>query len=152
MRPMGDGGHAGRAAGRHDAPSAGRSHLTYEQLRLAIPRSGGVLLKILRGRSNLALSLVLGASFLSSLVCAIPVSAGASNAIPQAATATISGRVSVASSQGVSNNLSSITVKLTGPAPATTSQEEVSENDGRFQFAHLLPGNYKLEVSVEGFK
>jgi len=111
-----------------------------------------VLLKILRSRSNLALSLVLGASLLSSLVCAIPASAWAGAAIPQAATGTISGRVSVASSEGVSNNLSAITVKLTGPSPATTSQEEVSDNDGRFQFAHLLPGNYKLEVSVEGFK
>ncbi len=71
---------------------------------------------------------------------------------PQATTATISGRVSVASSQGVSNNLSAITVKLTGPAPATTSQEAVSDTEGRFEFARLAPGSYKLEISVEGFK
>lgn len=71
---------------------------------------------------------------------------------PQAATAAISGRVSVASSQGVSNNLSSITVLLTGPQPATTSQNEVSDAEGRFQFNRLAPGVYKLDVAVEGFK
>jgi hypothetical protein len=72
---------------------------------------------------------------------------------PQAGTGSISGRVSVASTQGgVTNNLSAITVKLTGPAPATTSQEQVSETDGRFEFTHLGPGSYKMEATVEGFK
>jgi hypothetical protein len=71
---------------------------------------------------------------------------------PQAATATISGRVSVASSQGVSNNLSSITVLLTGLQPTAASQNEVSDAEGRFQFNRLAPGVYKLDVTVEGFK
>jgi carboxypeptidase family protein len=78
--------------------------------------------------------------------------AGDSSPSPQTATATISGRVSVASSQGVSNNLSGIGVKLTGPAPATTSQEEVSDTDGRFEFDRLAPGTYTLSAEVEGFK
>ena len=83
-----------------------------------------------------------------------PVSAGErdSNPSPQAATSSISGRVSVASSQGVSNNLAGISVKLTGPAPATTSQEEVSDTEGRFEFERLAPGTYTLSVVVEGFK
>jgi Carboxypeptidase regulatory-like domain/TonB-dependent Receptor Plug Domain len=60
--------------------------------------------------------------------------------------------VSVASSQGVSNNLSGITVKLTGPAPAATSKEAVSDTEGRFEFTRLAPGTYTLNVAVDGFK
>jgi hypothetical protein len=76
----------------------------------------------------------------------------AADSPPQTGTATISGRVSVASSQGVSNNLAAITVKLTGPAPATTSQEAISDNEGRFEFTKLAPGGYTLEITVDGFK
>jgi hypothetical protein len=110
------------------------------------------LLNILRSRANSARWIVLGALLLSALACAVPGFAGAGDASPQAATGTISGRVSVASTQGVSNNLSSITVKLTGPAPATTSQGAISDAEGRFEFARLTPGSYTLEITVEGFK
>ncbi len=89
---------------------------------------------------------------LYAMVCAVPGFAREGDSSPQAATASISGRVSVASTQGVTNNLSAITVKLTGPAPAVTSQEEVSDAEGRFEFSRLAPGNYMLEVTVEGFK
>jgi hypothetical protein len=47
-----------------------------------------------------------------STVFAAPGFARDGDPSPQAATASISGRVSVASTQGVSNNLASITVKL----------------------------------------
>jgi hypothetical protein len=94
----------------------------------------------------------LGVLLLAAMSCVVPGFARGSDSSPQATTASISGRVSVASAQGVSNNLSAITVKLTGPAPATTSQDAVSDSDGRFEFTHLAPGNYKLEVTVEGFK
>jgi carboxypeptidase family protein/TonB-dependent receptor-like protein len=90
--------------------------------------------------------------FSFALACLLARSAAAAPPNPQNGTASISGRVSVASSQGVSNNLSAITVKLTGPAPGTTSQEQVSETDGRFEFTRLDAGMYKMEAAVEGFK
>ncbi len=106
----------------------------------------------LLGRTKLNQWLIVGAAVLSALLCAVPGFARAGDSAPQAGTATLSGRVSVASSTGVTNNLSAITVKLTGPAPAATAQEQVSDTDGRFEFTRLAPGNYKLEISVDGFK
>src|SRR5579863_5419837 len=96
--------------------------------------------------------IIAGVCAFSALFCAAPGSARESDAIPQSATGIISGRVNVASAQGVSNSLSAVTVKLTGPAPAVTSQESVSDNEGRFEFDRLTPGVYKLDISVEGFK
>lgn len=97
--------------------------------------------------------IILGAFlFFAAISAADPELARAGAPLPQGLTASISGRVSVASAQGVSNNLSAITVKLTGPAPATTTQEEVSDGEGRYEFAHLVPGSYKVEITVDGFK
>jgi hypothetical protein len=111
-------------------------------------------LSILQSRANLFHWIVLGVVFLSALSCEASGFARERDADspPQAATASISGRVSVASSQGVSNNLSSITVMLTGPLSATTVRNEVSDAEGRFEFSRLAPGNYKLDVTVQGFK
>jgi hypothetical protein len=111
-------------------------------------------LTILRSRANLFHCFVLGGLFLLVFFCEARGFARErdTDSPPQAATASISGRVSVASSQGVSNNLSAITVKLTGPLPATTAQNEVSDAEGRFEFDHLVPGNYKLDAALEGFK
>jgi hypothetical protein len=109
-------------------------------------------LNILRSRTKVAERIVFGILLPCFLIFAAPGFARKADPIPQGTTATISGRVSVASTQGVSNNLSAITVKLTGPAPATTALEAVSDTEGRFEFAHLTAGSYKLEVTVEGFK
>jgi len=110
------------------------------------------LLNILRSRSKPALWVLLGASWLFVLTCAVPEFARGAGSTPQVANASISGRVSVASTQGVTNNLSSITVKLTGPAPAVTSQDAVSDTEGRFEFDRLAAGSYTLDIAVEGFK
>ena len=110
------------------------------------------MLNILQKKGRPPAWMVFWTFLLAVMVCAFPGFAPASDSPPQASTATISGRVSVASAQGVSNNLSAITVKLTGPTPATTSQEAVSDTEGRFAFSHLAPGTYKLEIAVDGFK
>ncbi|HLJ22745.1 MAG TPA: TonB-dependent receptor [Candidatus Acidoferrales bacterium] len=110
-------------------------------------------MKILPRVEKLAQSILFSAFLLSASVCMISRSVRAADASPQASTGIISGRVSVASSQGgVSNNLAAITVKLTGPVPDTASQETVSDNEGRFEFDRLAPGSYALAISVEGFK
>jgi len=111
-----------------------------------------MLLKKLHCSVNLARWIVLGAFVLCELTRAVPGRAREADSIPQATTASISGRVSVASSQGVSNNLSGITVKITGPAPAVTSKEAVSDTEGRFEFTRMAPGTYTLDVNVDGFK
>jgi len=107
---------------------------------------------MLQRKAGKAERFAMWAVLLVSSGCMIPGFARAAGLPPQAATGAISGRVSVASTQGVSNNLSAITVKLTGPDPATTSQEQVSDAEGRFEFDRLAPGSYKLEAAVEGFK
>lgn len=96
--------------------------------------------------------IVFALAILSVVFSAVPGIAGEGDATPQASTASISGRVSVASSQGVSNNLSGIAVKLTGPAPGVTSKEVVSDTEGRFEFTRLTPGTYTLAATVDGFK
>ena len=111
-----------------------------------------MLLKMLESRQKLQRWIVFAVVMLSAICSAVPGIAGDGDLAPQASTASISGRVSVASSEGVSNNLSGITVKLTGPAPAATSKEVVSDTEGRFEFTRLSPGAYTLNVTVEGFK
>src|SRR5438270_8671758 len=85
-------------------------------------------------------------------ICAIPGFAQRTMADPQVFTASISGKVTVTTGEGSTNNLAGITVKLTGPAPATTTRSIVTDADGRYEFMHLPPGNYSTEASLEGFK
>src|SRR6202171_3055600 len=95
---------------------------------------------------------LLGALLLALSICAIPGFAQRPGADPQLSTATIAGRVTVTTGEGSTNALAGITVKLTGPAPASTSQSTVTDAEGRYEFSRLVPGNYTTEDSLEGFK
>jgi hypothetical protein len=43
-------------------------------------------------------------------------------------------------------------VKLTGPAPRSTSQSTLTDAEGRYEFARLATGSYTIEASVGGFE
>ncbi len=43
-------------------------------------------------------------------------------------------------------------MKLTGPAPRSTSQSILTDAEGHYEFTRQAPGSYTLEASVEGFK
>src|SRR5689334_2451653 len=106
------------------------------------------MLRVNRGSIR---AILVAAAALCVLFCAAPGFPRANDAPPQSSTGTLLGRVSVASSQGgMTNNLAAIDVKLTGPSPASTSQDALSDNDGRFEFDRLVPGNYTLAISVDG--
>ncbi len=43
-------------------------------------------------------------------------------------------------------------MKLTGPAPRSTSQSTLTDAEGRYEFARLATGSYTIEASVGGFE
>jgi hypothetical protein len=88
----------------------------------------------------------------SLILCAVPGFSQQTGAPPQAGTASLCGKITTTTGENTTNNIPGIAVKLTGPAPATTSQTAVSDSDGKYQFTHLAPGSYTLETTVEGFK
>jgi hypothetical protein len=63
-----------------------------------------------------------------------------------AADLTIAGRIVDPTGVGVAG----AAVKLTGSDPAA-SQQTVSDNDGRFAFAHLRAGPIHLAITADGF-
>jgi hypothetical protein len=95
---------------------------------------------------------LLGALLLAVSICAIPGFAQRPGADSQLSTATIAGRVTVTAGEGSTNNLAGISVKLTGPAPASASKSTVTDAEGRYEFSQLVPGRYTTETSLEGFK
>jgi hypothetical protein len=105
-----------------------------------------------RNRVNSVSYWVRGALLLALSFYAIAACAQQQGGDPQVLTASVTGRVTVDTGEGSTNNLSGITVKLTGPAPASTSQLAVTDAEGHYGFTHLVPGSYTLEASVEGFK
>src|SRR6185436_1708532 len=67
----------------------------------------------------------------------------------QSATGTVRGAVATAGPDGVSYNLPGANIKL----KQGTQIAETSANDaGEYEFGKLLPGEYTLEATVEGFK
>jgi len=68
------------------------------------------------------------------------------------ATSSVEGNVGVVNGEGQPNNLAGATVKLTRSTAGSTLQSVLSDENGRFQFTQLEAGDYKLEVSMEGFK
>src|SRR6266704_2031601 len=70
----------------------------------------------------------------------------------KAATASVTGRITVANGEGVTSPLAGVTVKVTGPSAGPAPQSTVTESEGRYEFTHLVAGTYTLEVSADGFK
>jgi hypothetical protein len=66
--------------------------------------------------------------------------------------ASITGRITVLAGEGGSNDLSGVTVKLTGLSAGSVPQATTTDADGRYQFAPLAAGTYTLEATADGFK
>ncbi len=82
----------------------------------------------------------------------VPAFSQQAGAASQTGTASIGGKVITTTGENTTNNIPGIAVKLTGPSPAVTTQTAVTDSDGHYQFAHLAPGTYTLDTTVEGFK
>src|SRR5260221_3156083 len=68
------------------------------------------------------------------------------------AASSIAGNVSVITGQGQANNLAGVSAKISEPNTGAKLQSTLTDESGRFQFTHLTPGSYTLEVSANGFK
>lgn len=73
-------------------------------------------------------------------------------AIPQAPTGSISGKVSIAASEGVTNNLSGILVSLTSTTPGVLPQSTYTDSEGRYEFTRLVAAAYTVGINMDGFK
>jgi TonB dependent receptor-like, beta-barrel/Carboxypeptidase regulatory-like domain/TonB-dependent Receptor Plug Domain len=104
------------------------------------------------GNRMIELRRVLAGLLLAVLVCVTPVLAAWSAAGQQVASASISGKVAVASTESSASNLSGITIKLTSSAPGAVPQTAQTNGEGHYEFAHLGAATYTLEVDVDGFK
>jgi hypothetical protein len=69
-----------------------------------------------------------------------------------AATASVTGRITIVTGEGATDNLAGVTVKLTGPSAGPATQSTVTDAEGRYLFTHLAPGSYALVASADGFK
>jgi hypothetical protein len=108
--------------------------------------------KYCRNTAKFPSSFLRGRLLLALAIFAIPGFAQQTGTDSQTLTASITGRVTVTTGEGSTNNLAVITVKLTGPAPASASKSTVTDADGRYEFTNLAAGSYTTETSLEGFK
>src|SRR6266566_440574 len=66
--------------------------------------------------------------------------------------ASVTGRITVVSGDGVTNTLPGATVKLSSPSLGQAPQSTLTDADGHYEFNHLAAGKYTLEASADGFK
>ncbi len=109
-------------------------------------------MRLIRRWSDRAPNPVRAAFLFTMLICAIPGMAQQPDTSPQTTPASLTGHVTTTTGANTADNLAGITVKLTGPAPASTSQTVVTDSDGRYGFKRLAAGNYDLEAIIEGFR
>jgi len=109
-------------------------------------------LKSCRTGSNGALYSLRGALLFAILICTRHGFAQQPGATAQATWASVAGKVTAAAGQKTTNNLAGITVRLTATSAGSTSKTTATDFEGRYEFTHLAPGSYNLEVSVEGFQ
>ena len=64
----------------------------------------------------------------------------------------IAGGITVASNQSQAVALAGVTVTLTALQPEMVSRTEVTDDQGRYRFAGLNPGTYRLAVDQDGFE
>jgi len=106
---------------------------------------------MLLGRSD-RIGIISQVLLLCALTRAVPGLAHQPDASLQDDRGSISGKVTVTTSEGATNSLAAIPVKLTGPAPDTSSQTAVTDSDGHYSFTDLQAGTYTLGATLEGFK
>src|SRR4029077_8138312 len=61
----------------------------------------------------------------------------------------LTGRITVVSGEGATNNLSGVNVKLTSPSVGALPRSTVSDADGRYEFTAPATGTYTLEASAD---
>ena len=89
-------------------------------------------------------------SALLSLLLIVNLSGAARVQATQAATGTLRGAISTTAPDGQSYNIPAASVKLTSTNGVVANT--ASNDEGEYEFAAVLPGDYKLEANVEGFK
>jgi len=76
----------------------------------------------------------------------------AQNTVLAGSKASVTGRITVVSGDGVTNTLPGATVKLSSPSLGQAPQSTLTDADGHYEFNHLAAGKYTLEASADGFK
>lgn len=109
-------------------------------------------MKVCEKANSCVSNAILGAFLFAVLLWATSGFSQQSGTASQSGSASLSGTVIAVTGENTANNLSGITVKLTGAAPGSVPQTTVTDAEGHYLFLHLAPGSYILEAAVEGFK